>query len=364
MADALENAALAFDADMGGGKPAASPGGISDAKSAPEPIFGNSDAQEGDLRAGGDDTPAPGEKRVRPKKAAPEEDDDPEGILDERFDPDEEVDPDEEDDEDEDEGKKSDEEDDDEDELLNKEFTVMVDGEEVQVPLKEALDGYIRTKTFHKRLNQLDAVKQQLTAHAQKVVEDRQRYDEMLAEAEETIAGLLPAEPDWDKLFQEDPKAARELQKQYDAYRGKITEIREKRLKAQRDQAQQDAREQAEFARAEFPKFAAYAKWRDKEEMGKDINSMRRTALSAGFSEQETAQVLDSRMLVVLLKASKYDRMMAARPKAVKSGKTPVNPGAGSKSTARRGVIGAQKKLARTGSVEDAADVFAKILNR
>jgi len=72
-------------------------------------------------------------------------------------------------------------------------------------------------------------------------------------------------------------------------------------------------------------------------------------------------------MLNVLLKASKYDRMMAARPKPVvrPQGK-PIPPGAGSAKarTAQKGVTSAMKRLNRTGSMEDAAVVFDQIIAR
>jgi len=92
---------------------------------------------------------------------------------------------------------------------------------------------------------------------------------------------------------------------------------------------------------------------------------MRRTGLSAGFAEEELSQVYDSRMLQVLLKASKYDRMMAAKPKPiVRAQAKPIPPGAGSarSRTAQRGVTSAMKRLNRTGSIDDAAVVFDQIL--
>jgi hypothetical protein len=360
MSDAIERAANAFDVAMGNAAPAKANGEARDLP--PEPIFGNSNDIENDLQAGGDDEPDPKPKKAR--KAEREEE-----VIEREADDDldEEVDPDADDDDEDGDADEQDADDDDEEdvdeELLNRQFRVMVDGEEVEVPLREALDGYIRTQTFHRRLNKLSEVEAGLRQHAAKIVEDRSTYDTMLAEAEEVLQAVIPAEPDWDKLFQEDPKGARELQKQDDGLKSRVAEIREKRAKASRDQAEKDRREQIEFAQKEFPKFAAYAKWRDRKEMDKDLSSMKRTASAAGFSDQEQAEVLDSRMLMILHKASKYDRMMAARPKAVKNGKIPVNPGAGSNRTARRGVIGAQKKLARSGSIDDATDVFAKILN-
>ena len=362
MADGFEQAALAFDRDMGNASARPSGGGMSERQSAPEPIFGHSDSHETDILAGGDDKPTPEEIEARRSKRQPveEEEFDPMSLLDEEND-DEGQDP----DEGEQEGDGEDDEDGDEDaELFDQKVAVMVDGEEQEVSVREALNGYIRTQTWHKRMNELDDVKKELGSHAARVVEDRQRADALLSEAEQVMQEFLPPEPDWDKLFAEDPANARRLQKNYESLKGKVTEIREKRLKAQKEQAERDLEETVAYSKQEFQKFAAITKWRNKEEMEKDINSMRKTALSAGFSEGEIRNVHDSRMLNLLRKASKFDRMMAARPKPSKTTKTPVTPGAGSKRTAHKGIIGAQKKLAKTGSIEDAAAVFGQIINR
>lgn len=359
MADGIQDAADAFARDMGGSAP--SGGGINERSPTPELIFGNSDDHEDDLVAGGDNVETDEEiaaRKAEEKRARqPEKDDDDDG----GFDPFAVLD-DDEDDEDDDPDKRDDDDNED-DEEMSRIFKVMVDGEEEEMTLREALEGGIRTKTFHKRMNDIDNIRNEVTAFAHKVVEDRQQVDNMLAEAEEILSGLLPEEPDWDKLFAEDPKSARELQKQYDNYRGKITDIRKKREDRQKEENEKRIKEDAEFAKSEFPKFAAKAKWRNQKHMQKDLKSMRKTALAIGFNDEEIGNVLDHRMLEVLLKASKYDRMMAARPRAVRKGKTPVNPGAGSGSTARRGIAGAQKRLAQTGSIDDATSVFAEIIN-
>jgi hypothetical protein len=93
---------------------------------------------------------------------------------------------------------------------------------------------------------------------------------------------------------------------------------------------------------------------------------MRRTAMAAGFSEGEVATVYDPRMLTVLLKASKYDRMMATRPKAVIPGKgKTLTPGAAtplSGNGRRSGLDDSQRQLARSGKLSDAVDVFRRLL--
>lgn len=275
-------------------------------------------------------------------------------------DDDESEDDDEEDGDAEDEDEEDDEED---DETLNQKFIVQVDGEEAEVTLKEALNGYIRQETFHRRLNALTEVQKTLQAEAQQVIQDRQRYMTQLEDLEKQMESLIPQEPDWDALYQEDPQKAREIEKQYRSYKESIEKVRADREKARLEAEEADARETAKFAQEEFPKFARIAKWKTKKDAERDLNSMRRTALAAGFTEEEVATVYDSRMLAILLKASKYDRMMAAKPRPVKDGKpTKGTKGAGRNRTAPKGVARASKDLTRSGSIEDAARVFHRVI--
>jgi hypothetical protein len=146
-------------------------------------------------------------------------------------------------------------------------------------------------------------------------------------------------------------------------------------MKAQMDEAankmtQSNQVQLAAFAEEEAARFEAANRktWSDPKKKAKDLTSMRKTGLSSGFTEEELSQVYDSRMLQVLLKASKYDRMMAAKPKPVvrqPQGK-PVTPGAGSAKTrtAQKGVSSAMKRLNRTGRLDDAAVVFDQLLAR
>ena len=363
MTDTIDQAAAAFAENMGEIS-TPSPAGVKDAKGAPELVFGNSDKIEGDIPfGGGDDTPSAEEKaaaKAAKRRAREGDDEDDEDLLefeDEDEDDEEDLDGDEEDDED------DEEDEDDDDEFLDRKFTVMVDGKEEEITVKDALDGVIRTKTFHRRLNELDGYRTELGKHAERIVEDRKRHDEMLAEAEELMKSIIPEEPNWDELFEKDPKSARALQKQFNDLHAKVADIRAKREKSSKDLADQTKKERIEYAQTEFPKFQRYANWKSQDDMQKDIKAMRRTAMALGFSEEEVGEVLDSRMLIVLHKASKYDRMMAAKPRAKSRGKTPVKPGAGSsKRTARRGITESQKRLAKSGGIDDATEVFGQIL--
>lgn len=332
-----------------------------------EPIFGNSDSYEDDVVAGGDDIETPEEKAARleeerrsgkgKKRNNEEESEEPEDNEEESEEPE---------DDDSDEDDDDSDEDDDTKKLMSQKVVVRIDGgDPEEMTVREAIDGGIRVKTFQRRMNELDKVRTELSAHIDNFSNDRKKLDQQLEEAAELLSSLLPAEPNWDQLFAEDPAKAREIQKQYQAYQARVAEIRDKRSKTSKEYAEKEAKEFEEFARKEFPKFANYAKWRNDAEMRADLQSMRKTAQSIGFTQEEINTVVDSRMLTILLKASKFDRMMAAKPKVAKATKTPVNPGAGSGTvrSAHRGNVGAQRALVRTGSVEDAAAAFQSILN-
>ena len=130
----------------------------------------------------------------------------------------------------------------------------------------------------------------------------------------------------------------------------------------------------AAFAEEEGLKFEQQNSkhWSDPKKKMKDLQSMRKTGLSAGFNEDELSQVYDSRMLTVLLKASKYDRIMASRPQPVRTNAVklkPVAPGSGSarqrsNNNQNSGMNAAMKRLNKTGKIEDAAVVFDQIIRR
>lgn len=370
----IDQAAAAFQVELDGGRKAPeqrSPDGEGKSKRPTESMFDNlgefTDNSE-DV-AGGDHLPSPTKSKKTPFEHTPDPDDedevddegdgeieyelDDEGnvVLDDNGDPVE--------------AKKAKETDDeDEDDELSKLVTVVVDGEEKEVPLREALDGYIRLETFHQRLNKLDQVKEVVATEAQKVIADRQKLIAGLEDLENQIKALIPAEPDWDALYKENPTKARELEKQYKQVKDQIEKVKTDREAAIKEAAERDAEATAEYARTEFSKFASQAGWTDSKAMQKDLQAMKRTAESVKFKPEEYGSVYDSRMLEILRRASKYDRMMAARPKPVNQNgrSTPNTPGAGRNRTAPKGIDRAQKRLTQTGSLDDAAAVFARLI--
>jgi hypothetical protein len=219
-------------------------------------------------------------------------------------------------------------------------------------------------------MNQLDEAKKIVRRAASDAVQNYEYSMNVARQMEEHMKTMIPPEPDWDAEFTKDPARARELQRYYEKANGFRVQLHQQMTEANKKMAESNNTQLAAFAEEESAKFEAANRknWSDPKKKAKDLVSMRKTGLSSGFTEEELSQVYDSRMLQVLLKASKYDRMMAAKPKPIirqPQGK-PVSPGAGSarQRTAQKGVTSAMKRLNRTGSIDDAAVVMDQILAR
>jgi len=371
MADGLDRAAAAFtaivnsDPGKSSGKPASGEGPI-------EPMFQNVGELEVDDESpaeGGGDDEDPEELLYGKSKAAKKdsgdtgegddedrEGDDPDESPDDAGDdaPDDDADA---------EGEKP------EEAVLAQKVEVTVDGEPVEVTIKEALEGYVRTETFHRRMNQLDEAKKIVRRAAADAVQNYEYSMTVAKQMEAHMEQMIPKEPNWDEEFQKDPMKARELQRYYEKANGFKAALQTQMTEAAKKMQEHNANQLAAFAEEESAKFeqANRKHWTDPKRKAKDLQSMRKTGLSSGFTEEELSQVYDSRMLMVLLKASKYDRMMAAKPKPViRQQAKPIPPGAGSvkQRTAQKGVSSAMKRLNRTGSVEDAAVVMDQIIAR
>ena len=247
-------------------------------------------------------------------------------------------------------------------------YEVTIDGRPFEVSLKEALAGYVRQATFHQRMEQINTRSKALDADFTMQQQGWAMWHKARKDYEEDLANLVPSEPNWDQEFARDPHSAHAQQKVFQLIYAKLAQSRQERANREAWDTQERDRRTQKFAVDGFSKFVMdhIKSMPDEPTLKKNIQSMRRTAMAAGFSEFEVATVYDPRMLDVLWKASKYDRMTATAPRAVVSGKgRTLTPGAATpfNGNARRsGFDDAQRQLARSGKLDDAAEVFRRLL--
>jgi len=370
----LEQAAMDFDAMDRGQKPAPPEPSRSASELDMGDIFGDMGALEIDEgsppQGGGDNLPIKGAKQPKQEVEETEEEDeeldpnDPDFFLKTQKDEEEGDDAD-------DEGDEGDEDDDGEDELAKMEFEVVVDGEPAKVNLREALNGYIRQDTFHRRLNELNEYKGTLGTAANQLLEDRKKAIAMIEDLQKLTDALIPKEPDWDAEYARDPAKARVLQKQYDEVKKIKDGLANERSKITEEQQKEDEAAMLEYRRGENMKLLqAYPHWGGKEgetRMKADLSAMFESLSQAGFTREEIQTIYDSRMIKVAMKAARYDRLMAGKIKPVRKGNhKPLNSGAGpsAKRTAPKGNRQASAELRKTGSVEAAGRVFADLISK
>jgi hypothetical protein len=245
-------------------------------------------------------------------------------------------------------------------------YEVIVDGQPHEVTLAEALNGYVRQATFHQRLAELTQLRNSLEQDHQRQQENWQLLIRAKEEYENDVRTMMPPEPDWDREFAVNPTEAHRQQKIYQALYARLAQSQQERANMGAIYAQNADRQLEKYAVDGFSRFVYESRIPDEPTLRKEIQSMRKTAFSAGFSEQEVATVYDPRMLSILRKASKYDRMMAAaKPQAVVPGRgRSVPPGAATPlgNAPRKGLDEANRRLASSGRLDDAAEVFRRLL--
>lgn len=246
-------------------------------------------------------------------------------------------------------------------------YEVTVDGQTHEVSLREALNGYIRQATFHQRMAQLNEANRAIQEDYGRLQQNWDWWHQARQNYEEDIVNMTPAEPNWDQEFAADPQHAHYKQKIFQAIYGKLAASQQARAQRLAYEQQERDRRTEKYAVEGFTKFVTdhLKDLPDEPTLKRNIQSMRRTAVNAGFNDYEIATVYDPRMLTVLWKASRFDRMTAAAPRAVVQGKgMSMAPGAATpftRNARRNGVDDAQRQLAKTGRIDDAAEVFRKL---
>jgi len=246
--------------------------------------------------------------------------------------------------------------------------TVKIDGKEEQIPLEEAIRGYQRHADYSRSMNQVSQEKKALEAELTEIKTERAQYAELLTALESQLAQSVDQEPDWERLYSENPL---EYVRQKDLWRDRRERI--EAINAEKHRlGELHAREQAETianvvsqSKAELQK--AVPEWKDKKRWEQDRAAIREYGNKLGFSDEELAQAYDHRAVLALYKSMKYDALMAKRPQPQQKSNAPKVVGGGNSSNApptktKSAVSGAKQRLAKTGKLGDAAFLFEKLL--
>lgn len=254
-----------------------------------------------------------------------------------------------------------------EEEPVETKFVVKVDGKELEVDKEELIRGYQREADYTRKTQKLAEERRQVESEFQQVRAEREQYAQVLGQLKQKVQEFEPAEPDWNALEAQDPV---EYARQWTHFQRRQQQMQaiqqeEARVNALRQVEQQ--KHLQELLIAERDKLIEkIPDWKNPEKAKTERDGVLEYGKQLGFSDAELDQVTDSRAVIALYKAWKYDQLMSKKPELqskIKKAPKLLSPGSsGSVSSKSSDKARAQNRLAQTGSVKDAAALFDKFI--
>jgi hypothetical protein len=243
---------------------------------------------------------------------------------------------------------------------LNTLVTVKIDGKTMQVPLREAVEGYQRQSDYSRNIVAIKEEKQRLDL-------ERAQMKQALDMAIPLLQSQVEVEPDWAAIHRDDPINYPILRDQWRDRQEKLNAMRYEQARLQQAQQEQEMAARQKLVE-EGGKYLAqtFKEWAEPEKRQAATRELRSYGVKQGFTEEELGQVYDPRYVVILEKARRYDALQSNRPKPVKQeGPKPMRGGANT-STPMRGndMQRVQQRLKATGHVNDAAAYFSLLDSR
>jgi hypothetical protein len=246
-------------------------------------------------------------------------------------------------------------------------YRVKVGKEEVEVPLDELIKGYSRTSDYTKKTQEVAEQRKAVEAQQAKIEEAarlRDQYAQRLSIIEQM---LQQPEPDLSQLKETDPIGYAVAVAEQTERQKQLAAVQQERARlAQQQQSEQAERLKMHLATEAAKLREAIPEWQD-EVKGEIIKKeIREYAKSVGFSDQELAQVYDSRAVTALYKAAQYDKLMKGKidaTKKVTQAPRMLKPGTSTPETRQTEQSKKLKQQVRkTGKVKDAARLFESFL--
>lgn len=249
-------------------------------------------------------------------------------------------------------------------------YTVRVNGEELQVPLPDLIQGYSRTADYTRKTQDLAEQRKAFEAEAQTLRAQRQSYDQALGEVQHALQALTPTEPNWNDLRAS--LKPEDYSRAVDTWREQSRRLEAVKAERQRnaEQMAQDATKQAEtIRRQEFDRLHnAVPEWvTDRQKAQTELTGLVEFAKTRGFSDDELKTVVDHRAWLLLRDAKRWqDAQKGIAAVKQKTQTTPKTLTPGQPVTREAAQTEAQKaaaaKLRKTGRVTDAAALIAGMI--
>ena len=247
-------------------------------------------------------------------------------------------------------------------------YTVKVNGEDKQVTLDEALNGYSRQADYTRKSQELAASKKDFEDEREAVLQERATYASLLPQLQNALMVDDEPEPDWDKEFADNPMQASRLKYEWDKKRDlkyqKLQAIQNEQQRLQSDLYEEQNRAIEELRVEETSKLPdLIPEWKDNSTFSKEKGEIKEYLMNEGITEEEIMALTMAKHIQLIRKAWLYDKGVAKTKKTrAQTGKT-VSSGSSQKTPVKKSKAtrNAQERLQSSGRLDDAVDL-AKLL--
>ena len=243
-------------------------------------------------------------------------------------------------------------------------FKVKVDGEEVEVTEDDLVKGYSRTADYTRKTQALAEQRKSFEAEQQAVLQERAEYAKVLSQLQAQLQQTTAQEPDWDALYDHDPIEASKLERKWKSYKEQQAAVRaEQDRVAEMERGEQIKALRARLQSEQTKVLEAIPEWKDEAKAKEGRAKLVTYGKSLGFSDEELNAVYDSRMVKVLADAAAYNDLKAKKA-TLQPTKTHVKQAGSSSANVKQtsATTKAKQRLAKTGSVKDAAAIFKGLI--
>lgn len=243
--------------------------------------------------------------------------------------------------------------------------TIDLDGKSIELTKKEIEASYLRQADYTRKTQMVAEERRRVAEIEQEAAQERQIYAQLLPVMQERIKASMPTPPD-PGLIDVNPAAYLKAKEEYERVVGDLqaTQAEMQRL-SEMQQVEQARKLQAYVAENAQKLPELVPEWSDKKAYDRDRPKVREYLKAKGFSDDEINQAYDARLVAIAADGMRFRELLKSKPREnapLEKALRPAAPPSKPMTQQTRNQLDARKRLAKTGSLRDAAAVFEGLI--
>lgn len=244
-------------------------------------------------------------------------------------------------------------------------ITLEIDGQEVKFTQDELKSSVLRQADYTRKTQALAEERKQFQSVVEQAVEQEKVYAQLLPVMVQRMQQFLPQPPSSD-LIDTDPAAYLKQKERYEREMGDLQAAQaEMQRMSQKDTVANEQKLQAYVAQNAQILPDLIPEWKDAKNYERDRHRLREFLKTRHFYEQEIDQAYDARIVALAYDAMRWRELKNSKPKQSEPLEKALKPNAPAPkpmNSQTKAQVEARKRLKQTGSIRDAAAVFASLI--